>query len=229
MMNGFTTKYPTGYLRIKEIDDEHTNLCSNFPASCINIEIPGIFEDALFTAEDVRGPTKYSDSFKEMMNNQYPDMLGGVRQTDKKSGDFSDLWGWNNKQNCINLPQPKLYTATRFFEIPCPYTELGDDKKQKAYGYMVYKYCASSAERASFKVSMALEGHTTGPQGQAFMNFLRNLPEPNLTWTRDSGPGGNSKCWPCKRGDIEGRCYRDPSNASDIVFVPVGSEENTYE
>ena len=229
MMNGFTTKYPTGYLRIKEIDDEHTNLCSNFPASCINIEIPGIFEDALFTAEDVRGPTKYSDSFKEMMNNQYPDMLGGVRQTDKKSGDFSDLWGWNNKQNCINLPQPKLYTATRFFEIPCPYTELGDDKKQKAYGYMVYKYCASSAERASFKVSMALEGHTTGPQGQAFMNFLRNLPEPNLTWTRDSGPGGNSKCWPCKRGDIEGRCYRDPSNASDIVFVPVGSDENTYD
>ena len=94
---------------------------------------------------------------------------------------------------------------------------------------MVYKYCASKAEKASFRVSMALEGHTTGPQGQAFMNFLRNLPEPNLTWTRDSGPGGNSKCWPCKRGDIEGRCYRDPSNASDIVFVPVGSDENTYD
>ena len=229
MMNGFTTKYPTGYVRIKDYDDETTNLCSNFPASCINIEFPRIYEDALFTAEDLSGPIKASPRFNEMMNNQYPEMLKGVRITDDRSDGFSDLWGWNNKDNCIKLPQPKLYTATRFFDIPCPYIELNEEGKQRAYGYMVYKYCASKAEKASFRVSMALEGHTIGPQGQAFMNFLRNLPEPNLTWTRDSGPGGNSKCWPCKRGDIEGRCYRDPSNASDIVFVPVGSDENTYD
>ena len=229
MMNGFTTKYPTGYVRIKDYDDETTNLCSNFPASCINIEFPRIYEDALFTAEDLSGPIKASPRFNEMMNNQYPEMLKGVRITDDRSDGFSDLWGWNNKDNCIKLPQPKLYTATRFFDIPCPYIELNEEGKQRAYGYMVYKYCASKAEKASFRVSMALEGHTVGPQGQAFMNFLRNLPEPNLTWTRDSGPGGNSKCWPCKRGDIEGRCYRDPSNASDIVFVPVGSDENTYD
>jgi len=229
MMNGFTTKYPTGYIRIKDYDDEKTNLCSNFPASCINIEFPRLYEDALFTAEDMTGAIKASPRFNEMMNNQYPEMLSGVRMTDDRSDGFSDLWGWNNKKNCIELPQPKLYTATRFFEIPCPYLDLNEEGKQRAYGYMVYKYCASKAEKASFRVSMALEGHTTGSQGQDFMNFLRNLPEPLLTWTRDSGPGGNSKCWPCKRGDIEGRCYRDPSNASDIVFVPVGSDENTYD
>ena len=229
MMNGFTTKYPTGYLRIKDYDDESTDLCSNFPATCIGIDFPNIFEDALFTAEDLTGPIKASPRFREMMNNQYPDMLSAVRLTDDRSDGFSDLWGWNNRKNCIKLPQPKLYTATRFFDIPCPYIELNEEKKQRAYGYMVYKYCASKAEKASFRVSMALEGHTTGPQGQDFMNFLRNMPEPSLTFTRDSGPGGNSKCWPCKRGDIEGRCYRDPSNASDIVFVPVGSDENTYD
>ena len=55
MMNGFTTKYPTGYVRIKDYDDEKTNLCSNFPASCINIEFPRLYEDALFTAEHMTG------------------------------------------------------------------------------------------------------------------------------------------------------------------------------
>ena len=45
---------------------------------------------------------------------------------------------------------------------------------EKAFGYMPYKYCASTEESASYRVSLEIKGKTIGAQGEAFMNFFRN-------------------------------------------------------
>ena len=232
LMNGFTAQYPVGYLRMNDVDkEEETALCNNLPAGCINIEFPKIIEDALFTVDDVQGMIKSSDEFAEFMDNQYPTLLAASRDGDGKAENIGGLYGFNGGSPCVKIGQPKFYSATRFYDIPCPYIKTNEDGDNRAFGYMVHKYCASKSDNASFRVSMVTEGHTTGAQGQEFMNFMRNLPEPLLTETRKTPPGGSSdqKCWPCKRGSIEGRCYRDSGNVNDIIFVPVGSDENTYD
>ena len=76
---------------------------------------------------------------------------------------------------------------------------------------------------------MSVEGKTTGPQGEAFMEFMQKLARPQVQATRpviDSGD--KKKMWRCTRQDIEGRCYWAPSGSSDVIFVPVGLDENTF-
>ena len=229
LMNGFTAQYPVGYLRMNDVDkEEETALCNNLPAGCINIEFPRTIEDALFKVEDVQGMVRGSDEFSEFMDNQYPTLLASSRDADGKADSLGGLYGFNGGNPCVKIGQPKFYSAQRFYDIPCPYIKTNENGDNRAFGYMVHKYCASKSDNASFRVSMVCEGHTTGSQGQEFMTFLKGLPEPKLTETRKSAPN-NSPCWPCKRGAIEGRCYRDSTNANDIIFVPVGSDENTYD
>ena len=46
---------------------------------------------------------------------------------------------------------------------------------------------------------------------------------------RDAPNNAGKRMWNCKRGSIKGRCYRDPNNSADIIFVPVGLDENTWD
>ena len=61
------------------------------------------------------------------------------------------------------------------------------------------------------------------------MEFMQKLARPQVQATRpviDSGD--KKKMWRCTRQDIEGRCYWAPSGSSDVIFVPVGLDENTF-
>lgn len=66
--------------------------------------------------------------------------------------------------------------------------------------------------------------------GDDFMDFLSAFQKPKLTPSRKL-PGGNSgyRTWGCSRGGYKGRCYRDPNDEDDIIYVPVGLEENTFD
>lgn len=227
MQNGFTAEYPTGYIRMKDYDDkESTKLCSNVPSACIDIRIPNIFEEALWTNKEVEGMMIASQAVRNMQTYQYPDFVSAARSADQAAKNLSHPYGWNERKECINIPQPKIYSCTRFVDLPCPYTEVDENGQRKAYGWMIYKYCASKAGSASFRVSMTFEGRTTGTQGQAFMNWVKSLPAPKLTQPRTNFGGVKTKTWPCKRGSIKGRCYRD---GGDVVFAPTGTDENTYD
>ena len=35
--------------------------------------------------------------------------------------------------------------------------------------------------------------------------------------------------WNCNDGTVDGRCYRDPTNSANIIFIPIGGDENTYD
>ena len=61
------------------------------------------------------------------------------------------------------------------------------------------------------------------------MDFIKGLPKPLLQLRRDPEGNAGKRTWNCRRGSIKGRCYRDPNNSSDIVFVPVGLDENTWD
>ncbi|BCU95153.1 MAG: hypothetical protein CM15mV7_2690 [uncultured marine virus] len=87
-------------------------------------------------------------------------------------------------------------------------------------------------ESASFKVSLEVKGKTTGAQGEAFMNFFKKQTKPILMPRRivpKSNASGNAKVWNCNDGTVDGRCYRNPANSADIIFIPIGGDENTYD
>lgn len=230
MQNGFTAEYPIGYLRIKDYDKkENTSLCANLPAGCIDIRIPGIFNDALYTVNEVQGMIAASSEFNDMHSQQYPKFVSAADQADREAEKLSHLYGWNNGSPCIKIPQPNFYTVSRFIDLPCPYTKINDEGEERAFGYMIYKYCASTSGNASFRVTMTMEGRTTGSQGTQFTNFLKSLDPPKLTEPRiiDKNTNVKTKTWPCKRGTVKGRCFRDPSGG--ITFAPIGTDENTYD
>ena len=54
-----------------------------------------------------------------------------------------------------------------------------------------------------------------------------NLSLNQVTPRRKSG--GAYKTWKCNNGSVDGRCYRDPNDPNDIIFVPVGLDENTFD
>ena len=228
MMQGFTQSYPTGYIRFSGTDEvEKTSLCSNLPPACVGVEIPSIVGKALFKPETVEGLISASGAFKSVMENQYPDMVRAAEQTDQAADNLSSLYGWNGNQQCISLPQPKFYNVTRLADLPCPFTDAEDGRD---YGWVIYKYCGSDSDNAHFNVSLSVEGETKGSQGADFMEFLQKLPRPNLTPPRPVMNGGDKrKMWKCSRQNIKGRCYWDPSGGNDVVFVPVGLDENTFD
>lgn len=232
MMNGFTAQYPVGYIRYKDLSEsEDTTLCSYLPAGCADLRFPGNIEK-MFTIDDIRGVISASPAINEWANNQYPQMMSVLRTAQAEANSLEGLWGWNklgrnNQSSCISIPQPKLYSVTRFYDLPCPYMGVNEKGETRAYGFMIYKYCGSKKGDASFRVSLGIKGQVTGSQGPAFMNWVNSLPEPSLTPTRQVGTqAAKTKTWPCKRGSIKGRCYR---NSGDIIFVPTGTDENTYD
>ena len=170
MMEGFTASYPTGYIRMSNVDEnEKTKLCNNLPQSCVDIRIPNILKNALFPPSVVRGIVGVSPQFKGMMENQYPEMVDGVVRTDLAADTLSGLYGWNNGTECISIPQPTFYNVTRLQDLPCPFK---DDEKGRDFGWVIYKYCGSESDNAHFNVSISITGKTTGPQGAEFMNCL---------------------------------------------------------
>ena len=227
MMEGFTAEYPTGYVKMTDPDsNEKTKLCNNLPAGCVNIEIPGIVGEALFPVETVSGIVEVNTPMKEFMENQYRNLKQGATLTDDSSTSLSDLYGWNSGDECISIAQPKFKTVIRLQDLPCPYVDADNGRN---YGWMIYKYCAADGDNASFKVSLSVEGKTTGSQGEQFMEFLQKLPRPTIQPTRpvvDSG--GIKKMWRCSRQGIEGRCYW-ANSGNDVIFVPVGLDENTFD
>ena len=227
MMEGFTAEYPTGYIKMTSPDDvEKTKLCNNLPAGCVNIEMPSVVGKALFPVETVQGIIEVNSSFKSVMENQYPEMKRGATTSDESTTSLSDLYGWNSGDECISIAQPKFKTVTRLQDLPCPYV---DEDTGKNFGWMIYKYCAAEGDNASFKVSLSVEAKTIGPQGEAFMEFMQKLARPQVQPTRPVIDSGNKKkMWRCTRQNIEGRCYWAPSGADDVVFVPVGLDENTF-
>ena len=154
-------------------------------------------------------------------------MADVVQKADAKTKTLSNVFGWNNQDPCVMIPQPRFYNVTRLQDLPCPFT---DSETGRDFGWVIYKYCGSKSDNAHFGVNLSVQGKTTGPQGADFMNFLQKLPRPALTRPRPVMNGGDKrKMWKCSRQDIEGRCYWDPSGGSDIIFVPVGLDENTFD
>tara|TARA_B100000287_G_scaffold410505_1_gene438992 strand:- start:26521 stop:30366 length:3846 start_codon:yes stop_codon:yes gene_type:complete len=231
---GTQVHIPEGYLKITDLEDtDKTTLCQDLPAACLQHSFPGIISDALPKDDNFKEIVKYSDAIGDYYQELWPDVVSTSKTADREVIQRGGLYGFNNGKRCIELPQPKAYTASRFFDIPCTYKGISEpldpdvEPEPTAFGWMIHKYCASKEDNASFNVSMTLEGHTTGSQGQDFMDFLRNnMPAAKLTPTRTVPTG--EKTWHCHRGPIDGRCYRDP-NSSGMVFVPVGLDENTFD
>jgi len=240
MMNGFNAKYPTGYIKIGEVDPvEKTQLCQGIPKTCVKITAPKLVSAALPTASDLENLITNSTAFAEMYQTSYSEAQQAAAVADGEHDKLSDFYGWNNGQECIVIPQPKFYNVTRFKDLPCPYI---DPDSGRAFGWIVYKYCASKIDNGSFKVTMSVRGRTTGPDGENFMEFMHSLEQPALTQPREVVVGDKKNCWKCTRnlasisfpagnatGAVEGRCYWDPSGGDDVIFVPIGLDENTYD
>ena len=135
---------------------------------------------------------------------------------------MSHLYGPFGKKECLEVAQPKLYNITRWFDMPCAYLDANEEGERKAFGWLPFKYCASQEKEATFRVSLEIEGKTIGSQGDAFMDFLEEMPVPYLQAKREPPGNAGKRMWNCRRGSIPGRCYRDPNNSADIIFVPVG-------
>lgn len=245
MMNGFNASYPTGYIRIGEADPvEKTELCQGIPKTCVKITAPKLVSAALPNSSDLENLITNSTAFSEMFQTSYSEALTAAEVADGEHDKLSDFYGWNNNQECIVIPQPKFYNVTRFKDLPCPYI---DPDSGRAFGWIVYKYCASKADNGSFKVTMSVRGKTIGPDGENFMEYMHKLTQPALTPPREVVPPGGDKknMWKCTRnisatgpnanapgnatGAVEGRCYWDPSGGNDVIFVPIGLDENTYD
>jgi len=225
---GGAVQVPDSYIRMAEIDTAKTRYCTNLPATCINIDgDTGGVLTSLPNAENFKylmANSGFAKFYKEGMSQVY-DI---VKKNDEHSRTVGKgLYGAQGGNPCLDVSQPKLYNVQRWFDVPCAYLAVGSDGKQKAFGYMPFKYCASNEIDASFTVSLHFEGSTIGPQGAQFMNFLNTFKKPKLTEKRKAD--GGYKTWSCTQGVVKGRCYRNPNNSNDIVFVPVGLDENTYD
>ena len=244
MMNGFNATYPTGYIKIGEIDEvEKTELCQGIPKECVRITVPRLSNAALPDESDLKFLINNSTAFATMYQTSYSDAQTAAKAADGEMDKLSDFYGWNNGQECIVMAQPKFYNVTRFKDLPCPYL---DKETGKAFGFIVYKYCASKGDNGSFKVSLTTRGKTIGPDGENFMAYMHSIPQPAITKPRPVTSGGvdDKNCWKCTRnisgamtgnganaptGSVEGRCYWDPSGGDDVVFVPIGLDENTFD
>lgn len=229
MFEGTSLDYPTSYIKVAEIDpDSKTRICQTINSSCASIEFPGIANlDNYLDEEFMQRFTSASKETSDMVSQRFPSIFEASANADIIGSRYNGVYGFQGGQRCADIDQPKLYNATRFVDLPCPTRELDPEtNKVTAVGWMVHKYCASQASDASFKVSLHIEGHTIGPQGQNFMSFLKNLPAAKLTPKRAAG---GYRTWHCTRNGINGRCYRNPVDQDDIIFIPIGLDENTFD
>ena len=228
--SGRAVDVPDSYIRAAELVDDTTSYCMNLPAGCIEIG-PGVGQVAssLPGREQFEVVSSLNPGIAQFEKEVLPFAQQAAQQTDQYVENQSHLYGPFGKDRCIKSGQPKLYNIQRWFDIPCAYLDVGDDGEQKAFGWLPYKYCASHDDLASYRVSLEVEGRVTGSQGGAFMNYMKTLPKPFMMQRRDAPNNAGKRMWNCKRGSIKGRCYRDPNNSADIIFVPVGLDENTWD
>ncbi len=222
---------PDSYIRAAGdgIDDDITKLCFNLPAECVEVNGTANMKAGMPDAKNLEYVTANDSGVTEFQDGALGYALQGVDQADTFGANMSHLYGPFGQKQCIEVAQPKLYNITRWFDMPCAYLDTNEDGERKAFGWLPYKYCASKEKEATFRVSMEIEGYVGGSQGPAFMDFLKNMPVPFLQAKRPITTNAGEKTWKCKRSSIDGRCYRDPQDPGNMVFVPVGLDENTYD
>ena len=251
---GKEVSVPDSYIRVAEQTQDTTNHCFNIKQDCIEIDARGNVSDAIPTEETFEYVSQLSPGVAKFEKDVMPGVYETGRAVDKYNDDSSHVYGAFGKKNCITTGQPKLYNISRWFDMPCAYLDVGNEDNltsnlpnvtpvrrggsrtasdnEKAFGYMPYKYCASTEESASYRVSLEIKGKTIGAQGEAFMNFFKRQTKPVLAPRRivpKSNASGNAKVWNCNDGTVDGRCYRDPTNSANIIFIPIGGDENTYD
>ena len=231
---GYSIDYVQTYLGYAEFEEgAQIKQCIPVPAKCFDFDIEGLLINAMPEPETFDLASQYADGLSDWNSQVYSAALNGIREVDNRISYTTSAYGWNDGRSCINMPQPKIYNARRFIDMPCPYFDLDPDTgEKKAYGYMTYKYCASERREAGFSVSLTCEGRARGSEGKEFMRFLSELPKPKLTDTRPvvNTAGNNKDCWPCYRGTEPthwGVCFE--TDDGDIEFCPLGGDENTYD
>lgn len=241
---------PDSYIRIAQVDEENqTKLCFDLPPNCLDVTGRGNVLDALPKEDFFSEVSKINEPIRDYEAQIMPELYSAAIQVDKYQETTSHVYGGFNKQRCITVGQPKLISIGRWFDMPCAYmstTEAGSTildeiqasrklTEERAFGYLPYKYCASDTQEAEFVVGIQIEGRTIGSMGDDFMDYLDTFNKPKLTPSRKL-PENNGhtnaqgyRTWGCSRGGNKGRCYRDPNDEDDIIFVPVGLEENTFD
>jgi len=222
---------PDSYIRAAAdgIDDDVTLLCFNLPPECIEINARANLKATMPDNQTFQYVSAMDDGVKSFQDGNFAKAQDAIAQADAYSEQMSHLYGPFGKKECIEVAQPRLYNITRWFDMPCAYLDANEEGERKAFGWLPYKYCASQQKEATFRVSMEIEGYVSGSQGPAFMDWLQNMPVPFLQEKRDITTNAGEKTWKCKRSSIDGRCYRDPGDPTNMVFVPVGLDENTYD
>ncbi len=250
---GLEVQIPDSYIRIaEESKTDTTKHCFNLPTKCINIDARGNIAAALPGDDEFSLVTQVNEGVAEFSKTVMPYAYSAVTQVDQFNSNISHVYGAFGKENCITTGQPKLYNISRWFDMPCPYLDASTrnenlpnvtkkarkgekllDNDDKAFGWLPYKYCASDQSEAAFTVSLEIKGKTTGSQGDDFMRFLRGMQKPELARSRKVKPLGqgnnDTRVWDCNDGQVAGRCYRDPNDDDEIIFIPIGGDENTYD
>tara|TARA_R100000030_G_scaffold83015_1_gene65929 strand:+ start:62 stop:2587 length:2526 start_codon:yes stop_codon:yes gene_type:complete len=233
---------PDSYIRMAEIDDENeTKLCFDLPPNCLEVNGRGNVLDAIPKKDFFEVISGTSDAIRGFESQVMPQVYKQVMELEEYQEQTSHVYGPFNKNRCLTMGQPKIYNIRRWFDMPCAYVstvergsatldmiEKGRNlTDERAFGWLPYKYCASKIQEAEFNVSFMIEGKVTGSQGPAFMEFMEDFKKPKVTPRRKVS--GGYKTWKCNNGDVDGRCYRDPNDPNDIIFVPVGLDENTFD
>ena len=233
---------PDSYIRMAELDNENeTKLCFDLPPNCLDVNGRGDVLDAIPKKDFWELMSGKDDRIRKFESQVMPDVYNTVERLGEFQESTSHVYGPFQKDRCLTMGQPKVYNIRRWFDMPCAYvsnTEKGSATldmiekgrnltDERAFGYLPYKYCASNIKEAEFNISIMIEGKVTGSQGAAFMDFMENYKKPKVTPRRKVS--GGYKTWNCNSGSVDGRCYRDPNDENDIIFVPVGLDENTFD
>ena len=233
---------PDSYIRMAELDNENeTKLCFDLPPNCLDVNGRGDVLDAIPKKDFWELMSGKADRIRKFESQVMPDVYNTVERLGEFQESTSHVYGPFQKDRCLTMGQPKVYNIRRWFDMPCAYvsnTEKGSATldmiekgrnltDERAFGYLPYKYCASNIKEAEFNISIMIEGKVTGSQGAAFMDFMENYKKPKVTPRRKVS--GGYKTWNCNSGSVDGRCYRDPNDENDIIFVPVGLDENTFD
>jgi hypothetical protein len=233
---------PDSYIRMAELDtDNETKLCFDLPPNCLDVNGRGDVLDAIPKKDFWELMSSKDDRIRKFESQVMPDVYTTVTRLGEFQESTSHVYGPFQKDRCLTMGQPKVYNIRRWFDMPCAYvsnTEKGSATldmiekgrnltDERAFGYLPYKYCASQIKEAEFNVSIMVEGRVTGSQGAAFMDFMESFKKPKVTPRRKVADG--YKTWNCNNGSVDGRCYRDPNDQNDIIFVPVGLDENTFD
>ena len=233
---------PDSYIRMAEIDEENeTKLCFDLPPNCLEVDGRGNVLDAIPKEDFWELVSGVSPGVREFESQVMPQVYQGAKALDEYQEQTSHVYGPFNKDRCLTMGQPKIYNIRRWFDMPCAYVstiERGSQtldmiekgrnlSDERAFGWLPYKYCASKIKEAEFSVSIMVEGKVTGSMGADFMDYMDSFTKPKVTPRRKVS--GGYKTWNCNNGDVDGRCYRDPGDPNDIIFVPVGLDENTFD